>query len=146
MSSPPLVSRAADELVALADVDRDDAVGPQRGVVLAEPRLLDHAVARRLDEVLALGEVARRDDRAHLLALAHRQQVHERAAARLALGLGQLVHLQAVDLADGRQEQDVVVRRGDQQVLDPVVVLGLRRHHADAAALLLPIGRQARAA
>ena len=80
------------------------------------------------------------DDRAHPLALAQRQQVDHGAAAALAVALGQLVHLQAVDLADAREEEDVVVRRRDEQVLDPVVVLGVHPHHAHAAALLLAVG------
>ena len=131
----------ADQLVALADVDRDDAVGLARRVVLLEERLLDDAALGGLHEVQALAEVARRDDRAHVLALAQRQQVDDGAAAALAVALGQLVHLEPVDLADAREEQHVVVRRGDQQVLDPVVVLGVHPHHADAAALLLAVGR-----
>ena len=51
-------------------------------------------------EVLRLLEVARLDDRAHLLVLAERQQVDDRAALRLARPERQLVHLQPVDLAD----------------------------------------------
>jgi len=49
---------------------------------------------------MPLAEVARGDDRAHALALAQRQQVDNGAAAALPVALGQLVHLEAVDLAD----------------------------------------------
>ena len=130
----------ADQLVALADVDRDDPVGLARRVVLLEERLLDDAALRRLHEVHALAEVARGDDGAHVLALAQRQQVDHGAAAALPVALRQLVHLEPVDLADAREEQDVVVRRGDEQVLDPVVVLRVHPHHAHAPALLLAVG------
>ena len=44
-------------------------------------------------------ELARLDDGAHLLVLAERQQVDDRAALRLARAERQLVHLQAVHLA-----------------------------------------------
>ncbi len=91
------------------------------------------------DEVLRLAEVARLDDGAHRLALPERQQVDDRAALRLARAERQLVHLQPVDLADVREEEDVVVRRGDEEVLDVVLVLQLHAHHADAAALLLAV-------
>ena len=80
------------------------------------------------------------DHRAHLLVLAERQQVDDRAALRLARAERQLVHLQPVDLADGGEEEDVVVRRGDEEVLDVVVVLQVHPHHADAAAPLLAVG------
>ena len=131
----------ADELVALAHLDRDDPVGLQVRVVGAELRLLDDTVLRREEEVLGLLEVARLDHRAHGLALAERQQVDDRAALRLARAERQLVHLEPVDLADAREEQDVVVRRGDEQVLDVVLVLQVHAHHADAAAALLAVRR-----
>ena len=76
------------------------------------------------------------------LALAQRQQVDERAALGGARGLRQLVHLQPVDLAAVGEEQQVVVRRGDEQVLDVVVVLHVHAGDADAAAALLAVGRQ----
>ena len=139
MSSSPARVAHGDELVALAHLDRDDPVGLERRVVRGELRLLDDAVLRREDEVLGLLEVARLDHGAHLLVLAERQQVDDRAALRLARAERQLVHLQPVDLADGREEEDVVVRRGDEEVLDVVLVLQLHPHHADAAAALLAV-------
>src|SRR6266511_1917154 len=53
----------------------------------------------------------------------------------------ELVHLQAVDLADGGEEKDVVVRGGDEQVLDVVVLLHVHAHDADPAAPLFPVCR-----
>ena len=138
-SSSPDGVADADELVALAHLDRDDPVRLERRVVRLELRLLDDAVLRREDEVLGLLEVARLDHRAHLLVLAERQQVDDRAALRLARPERQLVHLQPVDLADAREEEDVVVRRGDEEVLDVVLVLEVHAHDADAAAPLLAI-------
>ena len=91
--------------------------------------------------MLRLPEVARLHDRAHRLALAERQQVHDRAALGLARAERQLVHLQAVDLADVREEEDIVVRRGDEEVLDVVVLLQVHAHHALAAPPLLAVSR-----
>ena len=129
----------ADQLVALAHLQGDDPVGLQRRVVLEELRLLDHALAGREEQVLRLAVVAGRDHGADRLLLPERQQVDDRAALRLARAQRQLVDLQPVDLADVREEQDEVVRRGHEQVLDVVLVLHLHPHHADAAAALLAV-------
>ena len=56
--------------------------------------------------------------------------------ARGAVGLGQLVRLRAVDAALGGEEQQPVVRRGDEEVLDDVVLLEAGTLHTLAAALL----------
>ena len=130
-----------DELVVLAHPQGDDPVRLERRVVLEEGRLLDDSLLRREDEVLGLLEVAGRDDGADQLSLPEREQVDDRAALCLARAERKLVHLEAVDLADGREEEDVVVRRGDEQVLDVVVVLHVHAHHADPAAALLPVAR-----
>jgi hypothetical protein len=131
----------ADELVALAHLDRDDAVGLQRRVVRLELRLLHDTFLRGEDDVLRFLEVARLDDCAHLLALLERQQVDDRAALRLTRTERQLVHLQAIDLPDAREEEDVVVCRRDEEVLDVVLFLEVHPHDADAAAPLLAVGR-----
>ena len=68
------------QLVVVTDVDRDDAVGPDRRVVGHQLGLLDGARAGREHEVLGLREVARGEHRLDALALAQRQDVHERAA------------------------------------------------------------------
>src|SRR5262245_36634003 len=128
-----------DELVAHAHLDRDDPVRLQRRVVGRELGLLHDAVLRREDEVLRLLEVAGLDHGAYLLVLSEREQVLDRPALRLARAERKLVHLQPVDLADVREEEDVVVRRGDEQVLDVVVLLQVHAHHALAAAALLTV-------
>src|SRR5262245_11002783 len=128
-----------DELVALAHLDRDDPVRLQRRVVGRELGLLHDAVLRREDEVLRLLEVAGLDHGAYLLVLSEREQVLDRPALRLARAERKLVHLQPVDLADVREEEDVVVRRGDEQVLDVVVLLQVHAHHALATAALLAV-------
>jgi hypothetical protein len=128
-----------DELVVLAQLDRDDSVRPERRVVVRKRALLDDPVLGRQRQVLGLPEVARLDRCADLLLLREGQEIHDRASLRLARAQRQLVHLQAVDLADGREKQDVVVRGGDDQVLDVVVLLEVHAHHADPAAPLLAV-------
>ena len=53
---------------------------------------------------------------------------------------GQLVHLEPVDLADAREEQQEVVGAGDEEVLDLVFFFEVHAGDADAAALLLAVG------
>ena len=62
------------------------------------------------------------------------------APARVARALGQLVDLLAVDLAGVREEEQVVVRRGDEEVLDVVLVLQAHPAQALAAAALRAVG------
>src|SRR5260221_5010187 len=87
----------ADELVALAHLDRDDPVRLQRRVVRGELRLLHDAVLRAEDEVLRFAEVARLHDRTHGFVLPERQRVDDRAALRLAGAHPQLRHLLTTD-------------------------------------------------
>src|SRR3954468_7156028 len=112
-----------DELVLLAELDRDDAVRLERRVVVGETRLLDNAVLRREHEVLGFAEVPSGDEGAHAFALRQRKQIDECPAFRLPAAQWQLVYLEPVDLPDRGEEEQVVVRRGDDEVLDVVLVL-----------------------
>ena len=129
----------ADELVVLAKLDRDDPVGSERRVVRAERRLLDNALARGEHEVLRLLEVPRGNDRADVLVLPEREEVHDRATLGLPRAEGKLVHLEAVHLPDGREEQDVVMGRRDEEVLDVVVLLQVHAHDPDTSTTLLAV-------
>ena len=62
-----------------------------------------------------------------LFAFGQVQQVDDRPAAAFAAQLRQVVDLLPVDLAVVGEEQQVVVRAGDEQVLDRIFFLGLRR-------------------
>ena len=55
---------------------------------------------------------------------------------RVAAALGQLVRLRPVDAAEVGEEQQPVVRRRDEEVVDDVVLAQLRAAHALAAAPL----------
>ena len=134
-----------DQLVAVADLDRDDPVGADRRVVGEELGFLDQALGGGEGEVLVLVEVAGRDHRRHLLAVAQRQHVDQRAAFRGPRALGQLVDLEPVDLAAVGEEEQEVVGRADVEVLDVVVLFQVHPHHPAAAAVLLAVGRQRQA-
>ena len=97
--------------------------------------------ARREDEVLLSVEVARGQHRLHPLAVAQRQDVAQVAALRRPrVGRRQVVDLLAVDLAAVGEEQEVVVRRAHEEVLDEVVVLHVHADDPHAAAALLAVG------
>ena len=109
---------------------------------LPELGLLHRALARGEHQELGLGEVPRREHGLHPLAVAQRQHVAEVAALRRAAGLRQVVDLRAVDLAAVGEEQEVVVRRAHEEVLDVVVLLHVHPDDPDAAAALLAVGGQ----
>src|ERR671931_625291 len=130
-----------DELVVIAQLDRDDPVGLEGRVVRRELGLLDRPVLGREDEVLRLLEVPCLDDGTHLFTRTERQQVLDGAPLRLPRAERQLMDLEPIDLADIREEEDVVVCRRDEEVLDVVVLLQVHSHHALTAAALFTIRR-----
>ena len=81
-------------------------------------------------------ELVDRQHRVDALAFLQRQQVHDRLAARAAARLRQLVDLQPVELAGAREAQQRVVRIGDEQLVDEILVLHRRRRLAATAATL----------
>ena len=127
------------QAVALFEADGDDAVAAA-AVVSLHDGLLDHAARGGEQQVLVLGELAAADDARDLLAVLERQQVHDRGAARLARTLGQLMDLQAVDLALVGEEQHVLVGARDEHLVDDIVLFEVRSGHALAAALLRAVG------
>ena len=81
--------------------------------------------------------VADVEDLRDLLVGLQREQVRDVLALGVAAGLWHLVGLGAVDAALVREEQQPVVGRGDEEVLDDVVGAQLRALDALAAAVLL---------
>ena len=139
-SSSADTSRRRDQLVAaavlvLAQVDGDQAAGAVR-VVLGEPGLLDQAALGGEHQVGRDLVVLEVDDLGDLLVGLEGEQVGDVLAAGVAAGVGQLVGLRPVDPALVREEQDPVVGRRDEEVLDEVVLAQLRAAHALAAAAL----------
>ena len=81
----------------------------------------------------------------HDFAFGQRKQVDHRPALGGRAAFGQPPHLHAVDPAEVGEEQHRIVRRGDEQVSDGILVLGRHARPALAAALLLAEHRQGRA-
>ena len=88
-----------------------------------EHRLLHRALPGGEDQALVVGELAHRHQRRDLLVRLDGDAVDDRLPSRRAARLRDLVHLEPVELPRVGEEQQVVVRAGDEEVLDPVVVL-----------------------
>ena len=89
--------------------------------------------------MIGQGEIADGQAIGDLFALGQVQQIDDRPAAALAAELRQVVDLLPVDLAVVGEEQQIIVRAGDEQVLDRIFFLGLR-----ARSIPLPPRRWAR--
>ena len=99
------------------------------GVFFTSPRAV--AITRI---VVGLVEIAHRPAVGDLLALGQIQQIHDRAASRVAGQLRQIVHLAPVDLPLVREEHQVGVRAGDEEMLDRVFLVRFCADQALAAA------------
>ena len=125
----------ADQEVTLVEDDGDDA-GLARVGEVGQGRLLDRALGSGHEHVAVVGKFLDRQDGVDLLALLEREEIDDRLAAALPPALRRFVHLEPVHAAAVGEAQDVVVRVGDEQVVDEIVFLDLRRLLAAAAAPL----------
>src|SRR5439155_347740 len=124
-----------DQLVALLDVDGAD---PDRARIaeLRQDGLLDDALRGGEQQELILGEFPYRHEGGQAFVRFHADARDDRLAARRACRLRDLMNLEPVALPLLREEHDVIVRRGDEQVLEPVVFFGVGGDDALAAASL----------
>ena len=136
--SLPSESSDRDHRVAVVDAHRDDAARArvaERGQV----GLLDRALPRaHHDELLVflLRELLHGEQRRDLLVGLELHEVDDRLALAAGADVGDLVDLQPVDAAAVREDQDVGVRRRDEEVADEVL---LARAHADAPLAAAPL-------
>ena len=107
-----------------------------RRVELRDSGLLDDAVLRGEEQVRAVFVRAGVDDRLDLLPLVQRDEVDEGGAAGGALLHRDLVSAEAVYPAAVREEQQVGMGGGGQQVRDVVVVAQVAALHAPTAPTL----------
>ena len=128
-----------DQLVAVAQVDGDEALAP-RLVVLAERRLLHLALRGGEDQVLVGREVAGGDDGLDRLVRRQRHQVDGGGAPGRALLHRDLVAPQPVDLAPVGEQQQVGVGGGVDHLADQVLLLQPGALDAPAAPALGPEG------
>src|SRR5256712_7127189 len=124
--------------VVVVQADALDPAGPRVRIGL-ELGFFHLALLGGEQDVAAGGEIAHRHARRDHLAFAEREEVHHGLALGLAPALGNLVDLQPVDLAAVREEEEVRVCRGDEEVLDDVLLLRLHAGHAFAPALLAAV-------
>ena len=135
----------ADQFVVRVEVDGDDAGGARIGEFV-ERGLLHRAVARGEENVAAfLFQIARGNDGGEVLVFLEFHQVGDGLAARGRRGFGNFVHLQPVDAALRAEQQDVAVRRGDEEVLDEILFARFRADAALAAARLVAVDVHRRA-
>src|SRR5262249_52468654 len=127
-----------NDLVALVQRDGEDAPAP-RVRELAQLRLLHRALLRGEEDVAPGLEVAHGDAGGYGLALGQREHVHDGLALGLAPAFRNLVHLEPVHLALVREEEQVRVGGGDEEVLDDVLFLRLHAGDALAPTLLAAI-------
>src|ERR1700730_10840915 len=120
----------ADQFILGIEIDRDDSRGSRVGE-LRELGLFYRAVAGREENIAAgLFQIPRRHYGGELLVFLEAHEVIDRPSARGRSCLGNFVHLQPIDPAFRREQQNVAVRRGDKEVLDEIL---LARSGADAA-------------
>ena len=133
--------RHRNQPIVIVDLDRDDA-GRARVRERRQVGLLDGAVPRaHHDEALAFfgRELLHAQQRGELLALGHVHEIRDRLALAAPADFGHVVHAQPVAPAAVREDQDVGVRVGDEEVRDDILFARLHADQALAAAPLLPV-------
>jgi hypothetical protein len=86
-------------------------------------RLLHGAAAGRHEDVVVFVELPDRQHCRDLLAFHQREQIHDGFAARVARAFRHLIDLEPVNAAATGEAQDVIVRVGDEQLIDEIVFL-----------------------
>src|SRR5205807_5381044 len=103
--------------------------------------LLHQPAVRREEHVPAFLELAYGKERRELLLRLEAEQVGDAPAARGATRLRDLVYLQPEDFPARGEDQQVRVRRGDEEVLDEVCIAGTRSDLPASASPLRAIER-----
>src|SRR6267378_663222 len=129
----------ADELVLAVQGDGDDARRARVGEFRQRGLLYRAALRGHEDELIRILEIARRDERGELLVFLEFNETRNGFAAGGRRRFRQFIDLQPVDAALRGEQQDVAVRRGDEQILDEIFFLRLRADAALAAARLVAV-------
>ena len=129
----------ADQFVIGVEADGDDARWA-RIRKFGELGLFHRAIFRGEENVAArFFEIARGNDGRERLAFLEADEIADRLAARGCGGFGNFVHLQPVDAALRREQQNVAVRRGGEEMLDEIVFARFGADAALAAARLMAV-------
>src|SRR5580704_9783791 len=129
----------ADQLVIRFEIDSYDSGGTRIGE-FGESRFLYRAVLRgQEDEAAFFLEIGCGDEGGEFFVLLEFHEARDGFAACCSGGFGEFVDLQPVNAALGGEEQDVAMRRGNKEMLDEVLFLGLGADAALAAARLVAV-------
>ena len=128
-----------DKFVAIVECQRADT-GFSRGIEAREKNPLDGALLRDEHEIIVVKFVDG-DTGSHGLAGLEGQDIHNIRALGGSACFGNLIALLTVDLAEAREEEDIIVRGCGEDALGEVLFLEGLAGHAAAAALLGAIGR-----
>ena len=108
--------------------------------------LLHQAVARGEEDVFVFFfKIAHREHGLHRFARLQADQVADVLALAGGADVGNFVHLQPVDASRVGEDQNVGVRRGDEEMLDEIFVARLHAGAARASAALHAVGGDRRA-
>ena len=115
----------ADQVVALIKRYRDDP-GLARIGEVGQRRFLHCALRGAHEDEAVFDELLDRENGVDLLTLLEREHVDDGLAATAARALRHFVDLEPIDATAVREAQDVVVRIGDKEVIDKIVILDRR--------------------
>src|ERR1039458_5375831 len=133
--------RGRDQLIALFDIDGDDAARHHVREVF-HLGLLHRAIVRDKENVPAFFfQVAHGEHGTHGFSRLQSHQVAHVLSLAGGGDVGNLIHLQPVDAPGVGEDQDVGVSRGDEQMLDEILVARLHARAPGAPAPLHAAGR-----
>src|SRR4030095_8037407 len=129
---PLFRKRRPKQNIAFLENNGDDP-GPLGPGIGAQDRLLYRAPPRRHKDAAHLIELSNAKVLAHRLAALELNEVDERPSFRGARHVGDVIDLAPVHFSPIREEEDVVVSRGGEQILDVVAFLCVRPNYAAAS-------------
>ena len=130
----------ADEFVLVVQIDGDDAGRARVGKFRQRGFFHGADLGGHENEAAFFFEIRGGDKRGEFFVFLEFHEAGDGLAARGCGGFGQFVDFQPVDAALRGEEQDVAVRRGDEEMLDEIFFLGARADAALAAARLVAVG------
>ena len=129
----------ADQLITGIEVDGNNA-GRPRVREFSNGSFLHRAVARGQEDVaVSFFQVSRGNHGGKFFIFLEAYEIADRFSAGGGRGLWNFIDFQPVNAAFGSKQQNITVRRGDEEVFDEVIFAGFRANAAFAAARLVAI-------
>ena len=133
--------RGRDQFVSLFDVDGDNAARHYVREIFHLGLFHRAVVGGEEDVAIFFFQIADGEHGAHGFARLQADQVADVLALAGSADVGNLIHLEPVDAPGVGEDQNVGVRRGDEQMLDEILVARLHAGAPGAAATLHAVGR-----